>query len=217
MSRTIRIVISLVVLGLVCSIGALIMLSRTQVQSANAITTKPNIRDYGMHILPFQLVDQDNTSVNESALRGHWTLVDFYFTNCISICPVMTSRMAQAQARFKDLPLRYASFSLDAAHDTPEASKAYAQRYGADFNTWLFLTGDNAQTQRLVRQGLNLVVDKDDFDITLNDGSTMRNILHPSRLFLVAPDLKIVGMYDSADPAELDRLESDLSGLIPSG
>jgi len=217
MSRTVRILIALVVLGLVCSVGALILLARHTNTAIPTAQAPPTVKDFGLYIPPFNLVNQDSEPVDESALRGHWTLVDFYFTNCISICPVMTSRMAQAQARFKDLPLRYASFSLDAAHDTPEVSKAYASRHGADFNNWLFLTGDDAQTQRLVREGLNLVVDKDDFDITLEDGSTMRNILHPSRLFLVAPDLKIVGMYDSADPAELDRLERDLSGLIPSG
>ncbi|HED54433.1 MAG TPA: SCO family protein [Phycisphaerales bacterium] len=215
MSRTLRILIALALLGFVCSVGALIMLS--QHAGSTAQPAVPTIADYGLHIPPFQLVDQDNAPVDESALRGQWTLVDFYFTNCISICPVMTSRMAQAQERFRDLPLRFASFSLDAEHDTPEASKAYAERFGADFDRWIFLTGDDAQTQRLVREGLNLVVDQDDFEITLEDGSTMRNILHPSRLFLVAPDLSIVGMYDSADPDALDRLESDLSKFLGDG
>jgi protein SCO1/2 len=66
--------------------------------------------------------------------------VNFIFTSCTTICPVMTATMLQLQGQLVDdakSPL-YVSISIDPDFDTAAVMKSYAAKYGAD---WTFLTG----------------------------------------------------------------------------
>lgn len=67
-------------------------------------------------------------------------VVNFIFTTCTTICPVMTSTMLQLQKVLKDDASQpyYVSISIDPDYDSAEVMRKYAARYGAD---WTFLTG----------------------------------------------------------------------------
>ena len=219
MSRPIRILLFVAVLGLACSARAMIMvlLNKPSTRSVNTQTESSPIAvsEMGLRILPFELTDQDGSTEDESLLEGHWTLAEFIFTNCPGACPVMTARMSAAAEQLTDSPLRYLSFSLDAERDTPEQLRTFAQNYDIDSDKWTLLTGDDSQVRKMVEEGLMLIIDKESTnEITLADGSTMKNITHPTRLFLVGPDLRVMEMYDSGDPAEVDRIVSDARRLI---
>ena len=219
MSRPIRILLFVAMLGLACSAGAMFMivLNKSRLQpGAQATQSEPiEVSEMGLRILPFELTDQDGNTQTQSLLEGHWTLAEFIFTNCPGACPIMTTRMSAAAEQLKDSPLRYASFSLDEKRDTPEQLRSFAQNYGVDFDRWTLLTGDDSQVRRIVEEGLKLIIDKENtIEITLADGSTMKNITHPTRLFLVGPDLRVMEMYDSGNPAEVDRIVSDARRLV---
>ncbi len=216
MSRPIRILLTVAILGLACSAGAMIMmlLNRPRTQTPTNAQPVP-VTEMGLKILPFSLTDQDGHTQTEDILKGRWTLAEFIFTNCPGACPVMTSRMAQVSAKIGDVPLQFASFSLDEARDTPEQLRAFASNYDIDPARWILLTGDDARVRQIVEEGLTLIVDKENTgEITIADGSKMKNITHPTRLFLVGPDLKVVEMYDTGNPAEVDRIVSDARRLI---
>lgn len=208
MSRPIRILLFVAVLGLACSAGALVMMMLHAPAAQNAVGASPvPVEEMGLRVLPFTLTDHEGNARDESVLRGQWTLTSFIFTNCPGACPVMTARMVEAQNQLADSPVRFASFSLDAARDTPEALVEFAQSYGIDLGRWTLLTGDDAQVRRIVEEGLMLVVDKETTsDITIADGSTMKNITHPTRIFLIGPDLRVMEMFDSGNPAEVNRM-----------
>ncbi len=216
MSRPIRILLFLAVLGLACSAGAMFMVLMNKRQAPAYTDIQPiPVREMGLKILPFALTDQDGNARDESLLRGQWTLAEFIFTNCPGACPVMTSRMASAAQRLGDTPLRFASFSLDQTRDTPEQLRSFAKDYDIDQASWTLLTGDDAQVRRIVEEGLMLIVDSESTsEITIADGSTMKNITHPTRLFLIGPDLGVVEMYDSGNPDEVDRMVSDARRLV---
>lgn len=218
MSRPIRILLTVAILGLACSAGAMIMLLINRPQTPVAADNKPvPVAEMGLRILPFTLTDQQGETRTEEVLRGQWTLAEFIFTNCPGACPIMTSRMAQISAQIGDLPLQYASFSLDQERDTPEQMRSFASNYDIDPTKWILLTGDDARVRQIVEEGLTLIVDKENTgEITIADGSTMKNITHPTRLFLVGPDLNVVEMYDSGNPAEVDRAVSDIRRLVGS-
>ena len=218
MSRPVRILLTVAILGLACSAGAMILLlvNRPQIP-ASADARSASVSEMGLRILPFTLTDQDGKTQTEEVLKGRWTLAEFIFTNCPGACPLMTSRMAQISAQIVDLPLQFASFSLDQARDTPEQMRAFASNYDIDPAKWIFLTGDDARVREIVEKGLTLIVDKENTsEITIADGSKMKNITHPTRLFLVGPDLNVVEMYDSGNPAEVDRAVSDIRRLVGS-
>lgn len=71
--------------------------------------------------------------------------LNFIFTTCTTICPVMTATFAQMQRKLGDSAdrLRLVSISIDPEYDRPDTLKAYAAQFHAD-KDWVFLTGDSA-------------------------------------------------------------------------
>jgi len=69
-------------------------------------------------------------------------LLNFVFTSCSAICPIMTSVFAQVQTALGPdaMKVRMVSISIDPEHDTPERLKEYAARFGAG-PQWSFYTG----------------------------------------------------------------------------
>ena len=93
------------------------------------------------------LVDSAGESVELSSLLAtdKPVLVNFIFTSCSAICPVMAATFTQVQKRLGANPerVRLISVSIDPQYDTPERLKAYARRFNAQPD-WHFLTGDPA-------------------------------------------------------------------------
>jgi len=69
--------------------------------------------------------------------------LNFIFTTCTTICPVMTATFAQMQRQLGDAAdkVRLISISIDPEYDRPDVLKAYAEKFNAGGN-WTFLTGD---------------------------------------------------------------------------
>jgi protein SCO1/2 len=69
-------------------------------------------------------------------------LLNFIFTTCTTVCPIMSRSFAQLQEALgpERGSVRLVSISIDPDEDTVEALGRYASRYGAD-GSWLLLTG----------------------------------------------------------------------------
>jgi protein SCO1/2 len=69
--------------------------------------------------------------------------VNFIFTTCATICPVMSATFAKVQDQLgpEAADVRMLSFSIDPEYDTPERLSTYAQQFGAG-EQWGFLTGE---------------------------------------------------------------------------
>jgi protein SCO1/2 len=91
------------------------------------------------------LVDMHGSRVPiAAALDGEAPLfLNFIFTSCSSICPVMSAVFAEVQRQLapERAPLRMLSISIDPLNDSPAALRAYARKHGAGPH-WRFLTGD---------------------------------------------------------------------------
>jgi protein SCO1/2 len=90
------------------------------------------------------LVDENGKQVRlRELLDGHNPIMlNFIFTTCTTICPVMTSTFHQVQEKLgknrKDV--RMVSISIDPENDTPGKLKEYAAKNMAG-TQWKFLTG----------------------------------------------------------------------------
>ena len=51
---------------------------------------------------PFQLVNQEGQTVDQTMLNGKWTLVFFGFTYCPDYCPTTLTGLAATRARMGD-------------------------------------------------------------------------------------------------------------------
>ena len=77
--------------------------------------------------------------------------LNFIFTSCTTVCPVMTATFLQMQRTMRAERIaapRFVSISIDPDFDTGPVLSAYAQRFGAD---WTFLTGSEADVERVLR------------------------------------------------------------------
>ncbi len=68
--------------------------------------------------------------------------LQFIFTSCTTVCPVMSTSFAglQSQLGADDARPRFVSISIDPAYDTPERLRDYARRFDAGAG-WQFFTG----------------------------------------------------------------------------
>ena len=99
------------------------------------------------------LIDQDGRPVRLAALLAepHPVVMQFIFTSCATICPVLSAGIASAQAALvrRAPDVRILSISIDPTYDTPARLKAYAARYRANEN-WRFLTGPEPMIRRTI-------------------------------------------------------------------
>ena len=70
-------------------------------------------------------------------------MLNFIFTSCTTICPVLSATFAQVQKKYGDQidGVQMVSISIDPEYDTPVRLNQYAQRFHAQ-EGWTFLTGD---------------------------------------------------------------------------
>ena len=75
--------------------------------------------------------------------RDQPVMLNFIFTTCTTICPVLSATFAQVKQKLgTDVDqVRMVSITIDPEHDTPERLHAYAARFEAG-PQWRFLTGD---------------------------------------------------------------------------
>jgi protein SCO1 len=116
----------------------------------------------------FTLLNQEGERFVSTTLRGKIVVLDFIYTTCTDVCPLFTANFAQLQRTLKNEnkgDIFFVSITTDPEVDSPKVLKAYARRYGADFQSWAFLTGTEAQLKevwkgfgiRVIRKGRGLV------------------------------------------------------------
>ena len=93
-----------------------------------------------------RLTDQNGNIVSSAALLegNEPVMLNFIFTSCTTICPVLSATFAQVQKQYAaELEgVKMVSISIDPEYDTPARLKEYAQRFQAQ-DEWTFLTGDH--------------------------------------------------------------------------
>jgi cytochrome oxidase Cu insertion factor (SCO1/SenC/PrrC family) len=180
------------------------------------LAPSPLLVGVGLAVPEFELTNQDGQTTTQSVFDGHATVMAFVFTNCQLACPIITGRMTSVYEQAKGLNIRFVSMSVDPERDTPEALREYASKFGIEHDRWTFLTGDAATIERVATEGLKFAISEDPNDanlIQLKDGTTMRNIQHPTKLILIGPDRGVVGIYDPYQQSDLDLLMSRLRAI----
>ena len=101
-----------------------------------------------------QLIDQSGAAVSLHALLevDQPIALNFIFTTCTTICPVMTATFAQMRRELGDVSeeLRLVSISIDPEYDRPDRLMVYSEQYGAGPG-WDFLTGDSADIVNVLK------------------------------------------------------------------
>jgi protein SCO1/2 len=111
-----------------------------QVVDADYAVPDVTLRDQQGHAIPLRQLLSGDRSV----------AVNFIYTSCTTVCPVMTATMLQMQRKLNDSALKplFVSISIDPDFDTAARLGAYADRFGAD---WTFLTGERVDVLDVLR------------------------------------------------------------------
>jgi protein SCO1/2 len=87
-------------------------------------------------------------------LKGKVVVINTFYTECSSACPVLMKKFAAIQNALGDRmgkEVHMLSLSLDPEHDTPSRLKEYAKQFNAKPG-WYFLTGKKANVEFALRK-----------------------------------------------------------------
>jgi protein SCO1/2 len=161
----------------------------------------------------FSLTSHTGDPIDASILTDERTVVAFFFTSCRGPCPELTRLMRTIQDETEGTGARLLSISVDGDHDTPEVLRGYAELYGADLSRWTFATGDPAAVAELAREALSFTISRQaDNTVPGPGGIDVPNVIHPTRLLLVGPDRRVIGVYAYNDPAQIEALTAAARG-----
>ena len=150
----------------------------------------------------FTLVAETGQAFDSKVLEGRIWVADFIYTTCDGPCPMMSANMRRIQdqtaAEYSDV--RFVSFTVDPAHDTPPVLAEYAKRYKRDPNRWFFVTGEQADLNNV---SLNY------FKLNSVDGS----MTHSTRFALVDRRGRIRGFYITGEDGFMPKLMHDIRQL----
>ena len=165
----------------------------------------------------FEFTDQSGETINNEDYKNKVYVVEFFFTTCPTICPVMNRNMVQLQNEFyKNPDFGIASFTINPEHDTPQVLTAYAEKYGATHKHWHMLTGDREKIYALANSGFNLYVGKN------NDAEG--GFEHSGMFALIDKNGNIrsrkdkngnpIVYYDGIEPEGIQMLKEDITKLL---
>lgn len=157
-------------------------------------------------IADFSLVNQNGRTITQDDYKDKIYVADFFFTTCQTICPIMTSNMADVQKEIiNDDEVLLLSHTVTPEIDTVEQLKRYAKEKGVNDAKWNLVTGDKKQIYELARKSYLAVKDQ-------GDGGPY-DMIHTENFMLVDKKKQIRGFYDGTKSEDIERLIDDIKIL----
>ena len=164
----------------------------------------------------FGFVNQNGDTITQKQLEGKIYLVDFFFTSCPSICPVMTANLMKIENRFAHYDeFKIISHTVDPIRDTPSVLKEYAESRNISSADWHFLTGDKDSLYAVAYKYLSSAME---------DSAAPGGFLHTEYFILVDKEGylrsreddngNIIGVYDGTNAQHIRDLIDDIKVLI---
>ncbi len=158
-------------------------------------------------ILDFELVNHIGDTVTLADVEGQILVVDFFFSRCATICPLMTRNLQRVHDRLDpELPVRILSHSVTPQADSVSVLNRYAEKHDANSDLWWFLTGEKKEIYKLARRSYFSCLDE-------GDGG-FQDFVHTENIVLVDEKGRLRGFYDGTDSKAMSQLFSDLQFLL---
>jgi protein SCO1/2 len=155
----------------------------------------------------FKLYDQDSNVVTQNSFKGKVLIVNFFFTNCPTLCKEISKNMAELTGNYKkNNLLKFVSITVDPKTDRPSVLKSYARSLSANENQWRFLTGDTTTIYSLSRNGLLLSA--------VNGNNNPENYVYSEKLILLDQERRIRGYYNGTSVNDMVKLNDEIKVLI---
>lgn len=153
--------------------------------------TKIEAAEIGRKLPEFTLTERSGRKVTRDELKGNYVIASTVFAACSLTCLQVNYRMEEIQRLVANqADVRLVSFSIDPLSDTPSALSEFAQRFHADPNRWLFLTGDRDTLYPLIE---NTLLGPADFKLLATIPGGFANT---ERIALIDPEGVVRGFFN---------------------
>ena len=163
------------------------------------------------YVQDFSFIDQDGKTINQNDVEGKVYVVEYFFTTCKGICPIMNANMKTIYDKFKHEP----GFAIMSHTCMPETdSVPLLKRYeikmlnGEVNNNWHFVTGNKDSLYKMARQSYLLDNDKNN-SVNIKD-----QFIHTQFFALVDKQKRVRGIYDGLKHEELEKLAADINDIL---
>ena len=168
-------------------------------------STVQHVRKYHT-VKDFELINQNGDTITQDYYKDKIYVADFFFTTCLTICPVMTDHMLDIQEKIKDDPeVLLLSHTVFPKTDSVPVLKAYAEEKGVLDEKWNLVTGSKKHIYELARK--SYLASKSN-----GDGGPY-DMIHTENFVLVDKEKRIRGFYDGTDAEAIENLMHDIKVL----
>lgn len=168
----------------------------------------------------FKFENQYGAFITNKDYENKVYLVEFFFTSCPTICPIMNENMVKIQNEFYGNPsFGIVSISIDPERDSPSVLKAYADQKGATLKNWNFLTGEKDEIYSFSNDGFKLYAGENKdaeggfehsglFALIDKDGFIR------SRTVMNGENENPIKFYDGLDDKQIQWIKEDIQVLL---
>lgn len=157
-------------------------------------------------IADFSFVNQNGDTITQKNYEGKIYVADFFFTTCGSICPKMTTNLADVQKAVLNNPnVMLLSHTVFPEIDSIPVLKAYAIKHGVIDSKWNLVTGDKKEIYKIARKSY--------LAVKLGRPDQLYDMVHTENFVLVDQERRVRGFYDGTDKEEIKRLLEDIDFL----
>ncbi len=157
-------------------------------------------------IADFSFVNQNGDTITQKNYEGKIYVADFFFTTCGSICPKMTTNLADVQKAVLNNPkVMLLSHTVFPEVDSIPVLKAYAIKHGVVDSKWNLVTGDKKDIYTMARKSY--------LAVKLGRPDQLYDMVHTENFVLVDQKRRVRGFYDGTNKEEINRLLDDIDFL----
>jgi protein SCO1/2 len=153
----------------------------------------------------FSFTNQDGKQLTEQSVLNKVTVVEYFFTSCPSICPVMNGNLKEVYQKFKTNPgFMILSHTVDPERDSVSVLKKYAIRYNAETPGWQFLTGSKDSLYQAASKDYLLAV----------EDSSNSGFIHTQYVALLDKKRQIRGFFDLTNKENVGKMNEAIGELL---
>ena len=160
----------------------------------------------------FTLTNQEGHAVSLADLQGNVWVADVILTRCAGPCPRMTQRMSELQTILPEhSSVKLVTLTTDPVFDRPDVLKRYSERFKANTQRWMFLTGSKQEITRVVVDGLKLAAMEKEPE---KRGTPQDLFIHSELMVFVDKQGRLRGSVESDDPKMQSKVLAAVKQLL---
>lgn len=152
--------------------------------------------------------EQDKAASALDHAKGKYSLVTFFYSSCVGLCPLIAENMKSLSSRIENQSdIQFISITIDPEIDDVKALQKFRAKHNITQKNWILLTGDKKTTESLAREQFA-------GEIKIKEGKAgLVDFVHTENVFLLDKEGYLRGIYRARGVGDFPRLLIDLKRL----